>query len=96
MHTHELRDENGQAWIAIVNGDFSGDVKWSVRPEQVVHRPAEERWSIPDSFDVTIPFSVIKDLVGRQLQSEAVAAIEDVDGGEYLDRLSRGLLPAPR
>jgi hypothetical protein len=71
MHSSVAYTRDGDSYDFFHNGDFSGDVIISgVRAQD---------------DEVSIPFSVLKEIVGQGLMQEHICRIEDQTGQDYLD-----------
>lgn len=70
MHTTEIVDEDGIRWFCHHNGDYSGDVHFSLQG-------AMEDLAI-------IPFGVLAELVGSAMKSEKISELEEQSGAEYI------------
>lgn len=80
------------------NGDMSGDVRitinenatWPFKDEDAVeYAPPNESFGLPGYWTVRIPFDDLKRLVARYIQSERVAALENLDDDDEILGLPR-------
>lgn len=88
MHTQHLMDDDSREWRIHHNGDWSGTVLIDMNSglldevRQVTDVDGRRVWR------VEIPFEVLKEIVGRALQSREVDRLEDEIGRRYLDRIT--------
>lgn len=88
MHTQHLMDDEYREWTIHHNGDWSGRVLIDMNTgdqdevEQVTDTDGRRFWR------VSIPFEVMKEIVGRALQDREIDRLEDEVGRRFLDRLT--------
>jgi hypothetical protein len=69
-----------------VNGDFSGEVKVTASIGALQYERTKKRNVFPHEV-VSIPFEVMKELVGRYVSGQLVDRIESLSGAEIIDRV---------
>lgn len=86
MHTHILHSEDGEEFVVNVNGDFSGDAWITGRTTRFseTHRDIDPRLN---ASTLKIPFEVLEELVGRKIQSDMEAWLENIDGRQFLQEV---------
>lgn len=101
MHTSNLVDDEGRHWVVHHNGDFSGEIMFSFRlddletydapawPEATAAAEEYARADAPSPIEkrvsVQIPFVLMKELVGRYLIDAQISRLEDVTGAQLVD-----------
>lgn len=80
-HTTDIKDQEGETWYCIHNGDFSGDVRF-VRESDI-----DEKLGMATE-EVRIPFEVLLELVGQWMMIQRISVLEQQSGTDLLKGLS--------
>jgi len=83
LHSADIEVE-GEPFTVHHNGGYDGDVKFDLEFDR-----------IEETFDgthctVTIPFAVLKELVGRYMISNRIEGLEQVSGCDFIETASSG------
>ena len=79
MHTAHVTDDSGREWAVHHNSDYSGDVLFTFNQDDIT--------ALGNSVTVEVPFSVMRELVGRWLRDEQISYLENITGEQLVNAL---------